>query len=194
MAEESTVRRTFDFQWFKVRWLPRYGWVMDRAPAVVVVPIASDGRVWMERIARPPTKRTSWEFPGGAVGSKESVIVAGLRELEEECGLVARGEVTELSTVLEMAPGMGSFPHHLLLARDVAPKGRRAVPQRSEGVLAVRAFDQHQVRKMVRDGEVFVHATMAALLAVAWLEPWQPVQPRPATPRRSANLRSGRCN
>jgi len=36
------MRRTFDFDWFKVRWLARYGWIVDRSPAVTVVPISPD--------------------------------------------------------------------------------------------------------------------------------------------------------
>ncbi|HKQ67752.1 MAG TPA: NUDIX hydrolase [Polyangiaceae bacterium] len=162
--------RTHDFHFFKVRWIPKYGWVMDRATAVVIVPIAPDGRVWLEHIERVPTASRSWELPGGLIDPGESVTIAGLRELEEECGLVSGGKVSILEPVLELAPGMGKFPHRVVVARDVVPKNRRPVPQRDEGILAVRRFDRPEVRKMLRGGQIHVHSTIAALTVSEWMD------------------------
>lgn len=80
------MKRIHDFGWFRVRWLAGYGWIVDRRPAVVVVPLAPDGRVWLAQIARPPTKTISWECPGGEVGKKEPIVAAGLRELRKSAG------------------------------------------------------------------------------------------------------------
>jgi len=119
------VRRTHDFEWFKVRWLARYGWVIDRPPAVVVVPIAPNDQVWLARLERAPTATTSWELPGGGIDPDEDRVSAGLRELEEECSLVAQRGGKLFPTTLEAAPGMGRFPHHIVVALDVVPRGRR---------------------------------------------------------------------
>jgi ADP-ribose pyrophosphatase len=164
------VRRLFDFEWFKIRWMPGYGWIVDRTPAVVVVPISSDDRVWMLRIERIPTRRISWEVPGGAVDGDESLLQAALRELEEESGLTVRGRSRLLPTPLELAPGMGTFPHHIVVASDVGPRGRHPVPQREESVLAVRKFDRSQVKRMLRRGAISVQATIAALAVSGWLD------------------------
>jgi 8-oxo-dGTP pyrophosphatase MutT (NUDIX family) len=164
------VRRTFDFDWFRVKWLAGYGWILERRPAVVVVPIAPDDRMWFIRLNRIPTGTTSWEFPGGGVDDGEDPVLAGLRELEEESSLTAKGKVRLLDSPLHLAPGMGPFPHHVVVARDVSPRGARPVAQKEEGIVAVRRFDRATVRKMLRRGAINVQATLAALLVSGWLE------------------------
>jgi 8-oxo-dGTP pyrophosphatase MutT (NUDIX family) len=164
------VQRTFDFEWFKVKWLAGYGWIIDRPPAVVVVPVAPDGRVWLARLDRAPTGTRTWEFPGGGVDGDEDIVRAGLRELEEETSLVARGGGRLVRTPLELAPGMGRFPHHVVVASKVVPRGRRAVPQKEEGIVAVRRFDRTSVRRMLQRGAISVQPTVAALTVSEWLE------------------------
>jgi len=162
------VKKTVDYRWFQVKWLAKYGWIIERSAAVVVVPIAADGRLWLAKMHRAPTDTTSWELPGGGAERGEDVVTAGLRELEEECGLIAEGG-GRVHTVLELAPGMGRFPHHIVVARGVKPKGRRAVPQLDEAISAVKCFDRAQVGAMIRKGSVSVGATLAALVASGWL-------------------------
>ena len=166
----AAVRRTYDFDWFKVKWLPRYGWVFERPPAVVVMAMSPDNRLWLERIARPATGTISWEMPGGGVDPDEDVIAAALRELEEECGLVATKGARQLGARFEVVPGMGRIPHYIVVASGVVPKGPRAVPQRKEGILAVRKFERSVVRKMVRAGRINVLATLGPLAVSGWLE------------------------
>lgn len=162
-------RRAHDFGFFRVRWLARYGWIVDRRDAVVVVPIAPDGRVWLAEIHRPPIGGATWEVPGGAVDPGETPIEAALRELAEECALVATGAARELRHTQELAPGMGTFPHRVVVAEGVVPRGRRAVGQADEGIGRVRRFDVPRARKMIEDGRVRVPATIGALAACGWL-------------------------
>ena len=141
-------------------------------PAVVVVPLAPDGKLWLARVNRIPTGTTSWELPGGAIDrDDEDALSAGLRELEEECGLVASGGGRVLRNVLELAPGMGSFPHYVVVVRDVVPRvGRRPAPQADEGILAVRCFDQFQVHRLMKRRAITVLSTLAALIVSGWLD------------------------
>lgn len=162
------MSRVHDFEFFRVRWLARYGWIVDRPPAVVVVPEARDGRLWMIRIRRVPIARASWELPGGEVGRREDPIAAGLRELEEECGLVAQDGAELWPTTLEAAPGMGRMPHHVVVARGVEPRGARPEPQREEGIVEVRRFAPERVAAMIRRGQISVFATLGALAATSW--------------------------
>ncbi len=164
------ARRTFDFRWFKIKWVPSYGYVIDRFAAIVVVPIAPDDRVWLVKLDRIPTGTSSWEVPGGGIDAKEDVVDAALRELEEETGLYARGKTRRLRKPLELAPGMGRFPHYVVVATDVVPRGRFPVPQREEGIVAVRRFDRASVRRMLKSGGVSVMATAGALAASGWLD------------------------
>jgi 8-oxo-dGTP pyrophosphatase MutT (NUDIX family) len=178
----ALVRRTYDFNWFKVRWLRGYGWIFDRRPAVVVIAVAPDDRIWLARIDRAPLGRASWELPGGMIDDGEDAVAAGLRELEEECGLIAsRGRV--FGEPLELAPGMGTFPHHVVVASKVVPKGKRPVPQKEEGVLAARSFDRSQVRRMVKNRRICAMATLGPLVVCGWLDGLAPTARRPKTPR-----------
>jgi ADP-ribose pyrophosphatase len=155
--------RVHDFDFFRVRWLRRYGWIVERSPAVVVVALAPDGRVWLERLHREPLRASFWETPGGAIDRGESPIEAGLRELDEECGLVANGKVVAFPPQQPM-PGMAMFPHHVVVARDVVPRGKSPVPQIEEGIETVRRFSEKQLRSMIRRGTLTVQVTVAALV------------------------------
>ncbi|MET0592198.1 MAG: NUDIX domain-containing protein, partial [Polyangiaceae bacterium] len=65
------MRRSFDFKWFQIRWLPRYGWVFRRSAAVMVVALSDDDKLWLARLTRIPTATTSWEIPGGNIEDGE---------------------------------------------------------------------------------------------------------------------------
>jgi len=164
------VRRTFDFEWFKVKWQPGYGWIFERRPAVVVAAISSDDRIWLEQIERIPTGSVSWEMPGGLIDADEDAVSAGLRELEEECGLVATRGGRLLRETCELAPGMGRFLHHIVVASGVVAKGRRPVAQKEEKILAVRRFDRAQVRRMMRSARINVLSTLGVLAVSGWLD------------------------
>jgi hypothetical protein len=64
---------------------------------------------------------------------------------------------------------MGPFPHHVVIASDVVPLGRRPLPQVDEGITAVRAFDRPKVRGMLERGSINVQATIASLTVSGWL-------------------------
>jgi ADP-ribose pyrophosphatase len=163
------LKRAHRFEYFDVKWLARYGWIVDRPPAVVVVPCTADGSVWLIRIHRPPTRASTWELPGGEIQKRESPTEAALRELDEETGLIASGGTEELGWPLEAAPGMGRIPHHIVIARDVVPRDKRVRLQRSEGITQARPLSREQVGRYVKSGQIRVFATIGALAVTGWL-------------------------
>jgi ADP-ribose pyrophosphatase len=58
--------------------------------AVMVVPIADDGRLVMERQFRHPMGRVMLEFPAGKIDPGEAPFTCAVRELAEETGYRAR--------------------------------------------------------------------------------------------------------
>lgn len=58
--------------------------------AVMIVPLADDGRLLLERQYRYPLDRVFWEFPAGKLDAGEPGWQCAQRELEEETGHKAR--------------------------------------------------------------------------------------------------------
>lgn len=167
-AKSAQTERRHSYQWFTVINRRGYGWTVDRPPAIVVVPESPDGRLWLIRIRRPVLGWSSWELPGGGLNAGERVVQGALRELEEECGLIAaRARAGRI--VLEALPGMGRQPHHVVFAMGVVPRAGKPVPQREEGVEAVRRFDRRALQRLVRQGEIRVLPTLGALAIAGWL-------------------------
>ena len=59
--------------------------------AVLIVPVAPDGRLVMERQFRYPVGRVMLEFPAGKIDPDEAPLATAQRELREEAGYVAQG-------------------------------------------------------------------------------------------------------
>ena len=66
--------------------------------AVLIVPIAPDGRLVMERQFRYPVGRVMLEFPAGKIDPEETPLATAQRELREEAGYAA-GNWQRLGTV-----------------------------------------------------------------------------------------------
>ena len=167
-SAHKSMRKRQDYHFFAVRWLARYGYIVDRPTAAVVIPETADGRVWLIRIRRVPTGTSSWELPGGEVAKGETPVAAGLRELAEECGLAARS-ARLVATTFQAAPGMGLMPHRVIIAKHVTPMGDKPVPELKEGIQRVRAFRPSELRALIAKGQINVFATLSALAATGWL-------------------------
>lgn len=63
---------------------------LDSRDWVIVVARTTTGALVMVRQFRWGTDALSWEFPGGIVDAGEDPVAAGLRELREETGYVAK--------------------------------------------------------------------------------------------------------
>src|SRR3569833_373366 len=63
--------------------------VVDGVPAVAVVALTADGRVYLVGQHRYPINQYSWELPAGGVDHDEPPLEAARRELREETGLRA---------------------------------------------------------------------------------------------------------
>jgi ADP-ribose pyrophosphatase len=66
-----------------------YGIVRFANRAVAILPVATNGDVWLVGQFRRPHNRWSWELPEGGVPFDEDMEAGARRELEEEVGLIA---------------------------------------------------------------------------------------------------------
>lgn len=72
--------------------------LVDHNGGVAVVPLTDSGKIMMVRQFRAPYKEIVYEIPAGKLEKAEEPFSAGIRELEEECGVTA-GNVFELGKI-----------------------------------------------------------------------------------------------
>ena len=102
--------------------LLKFGWFVRRprtfgAHALALTP---EGKVILVRLRYAP----GWRLPGGGRGAEEDPRDAVLRELREEIGMTAHGEVT-LAAELEERPDFKRDLASLLIVRDVRYRPKR---------------------------------------------------------------------
>jgi 8-oxo-dGTP pyrophosphatase MutT (NUDIX family) len=103
-------------------WLLRLNWFVRRprtfgAHALALTP---EGKAILVKLRYAP----GWRLPGGGRGADEDPRYAVLRELREEIGMTAHGEVTAAAE-LEQRPDFKRDLAALFLVRDVRYRPRR---------------------------------------------------------------------
>ncbi len=131
-----------------------------------ILPVTSDGYVYLIREYKYAVERTSTEVASGAMEAGESPLAAAQRELHEELGLVARRWI-ELGTVDPFTTQLVS-PNHQFLALDLEEV--RVDPDEAEVIERVKLKLEEAVR-MVMANEI-THAPSCTLILKArlWLE------------------------
>lgn len=148
--------RPSNYTYFGVYDTPGYGWTVQRfKPGIVVVAETSDERTVWIRCRRPfhLDGDAGWELPGGSPNDDEPILDAARRELAEETGYASDDEGTVLAEGLQAAPGMGSFPHYVVLFRNCTRKGHAPEAQ-VEGIEEARAIDTGTVADWIADGQI----------------------------------------
>lgn len=120
-------------------------------PAVVIVPVTTDGSLVVIEEWRQAVKRVNLGFPAGSVeADDEELASAARRELAEETGYVAE-TMTYLDS-LEPANGVTDAVHHYFLAEDCRPVGSQALDFNES--IAVRETTLEDLQDALRDGEI----------------------------------------
>ncbi|MEX2028562.1 MAG: NUDIX hydrolase [Candidatus Curtissbacteria bacterium] len=102
----------------------------------------------------------SWAFPQGhfETGADKSVEANARRELKEETGLIANG--IEYLSQLYLAPGFCTQKFSVYIANDCRQDQTKR--DRTESDMEVGLFEEDELKRMVRDGEVRDAPTVAA--------------------------------
>lgn len=133
--------------------------VVEHPGGVCVLPLHDDGTVTVVRQFRYPFQQVLTELPAGKLERGEDPRLCGLRELEEETGMVPR-EFIDLGC-LYTSPGFSSEVLHMYLARGL--EQRRAHPDEDE-FLELERLPFAQLAEQVMSGAVRDAKTAALVL------------------------------
>ncbi len=133
--------------------------VTVNAPATVILPLGSDGRILLIRQYRLPVRRRLWELPAGRCDPGESEEETARRELIEETGYRA-GKLTRLLDFFP-APGFASERMIAFLAEELT--AGEAEPEPYE-LIETRWVERTEALEMIRVNEIQDAKTIGTIL------------------------------
>ncbi len=142
--------------------------------AVMIVPIADDGQLVVERQHRYPLDRVLLEFPAGKLDPDETSLHCAVRELREETGF--RATEWAYAGCLHNAPAYSNEFIDIWFARGLVAGAQEL----DDGeYLEVRTMTEAALRALSASGELTDAKTMVGLLKLqqwhegAWTPAWQ---------------------
>ena len=128
--------------------------------SVVVVAINDKHEVYMIKSFRYPTKKWSWELPGGGGEDEESFVETSKRELLEEAGIQAK-DWRQIGKT-HVWNGLATEQQYTLLARGLTFVDK---PPADDDLLIEdrKFFSLDQIKSMITNGEIDDNQTLAAL-------------------------------
>jgi len=135
--------------------------------SIVLIPIASDGRVLLVRQYRHAVGRFLWELPAGSLETNEDVAAAAARECQEELGLIA-DHLERLHTFFP-TPGFCTEAMTYFKATGLRTPGAGdpVAHQDEDESIEVGSFSTAEVRQMIDAGEIADLKTLAALVLLS---------------------------
>lgn len=164
MAQEQQLLKTRRFRVVRLTTAGRDGQEQSREivrhpGAVVILPLADDGRVGLIRNRRAAVGGELIELPAGTLEPDENPEKAAHRELAEETGF--RAGSMELLTSFYSSPGILDEQMHLYLATGL--EAGPPSPEPDEQIqLLLTPWDE--AVQMARDGRIRDAKTLAGLL------------------------------
>ena len=138
--------------------------IVEHSGGVCVAALTEDMKLKFVRQFRYPYKRVLLELPAGKLEKGENPLTAGIRELEEECGVVA-DKVVSLGQVYPTV-AYCSEVIHLFLATGLHETEQHL----DEGeFLDIEEIELKTAAEMVMNGEISDSKTVALILKIARL-------------------------
>lgn len=138
--------------------------IVTMIPGSTVLPLTSDGHVYLTKEYKYGIGSESLEVVSGAIDEGETPLDAAQRELQEEAGLIAE-KWTDLS-VINPFTGVINCPNYIFLAENLT----KTKTNLDEGeVISLEKVSFKEALRMVMDGEITHGATCAVILKTALL-------------------------
>ncbi len=139
--------------------------IVEHSGGVCVAPITDNGELIFVRQFRYPFKKVLWELPAGKLEKGENPLEAGLRELEEECGVECE-KVIDLGTIYPTVAYCSEIIY-LFAATGLKPKKQKL----DEGeFLVLETMTIEKATEMVMNGEISDAKTVALVLKISKLK------------------------
>ena len=160
-----TVRRDINIS-------PRDGrehdfYVIEAPDWINIIPLTADEEVVMIEQYRFGTDEVTLEIPGGMVDEGETPREAAAREMLEETGYAATGEVVALGKV-RPNPAIHNNWIHTFLARDVSLRQKPVIESTEHTV--VRLVPLARIPSLIADGTI-THSLV--VVGFHWLSLWR---------------------
>jgi len=133
--------------------------IVDHPGAVVIVPVDSDGKIWLIRQYRHAAGKDLLELPAGVVEAGENFEEGALRELREEIGMTA-GKIQKIGEFY-IAPGYSTEYLLIYLASELRPD---PLPGDEDEFIQVVPMPADQAIALAQTGQIPDAKTLAALL------------------------------
>jgi ADP-ribose pyrophosphatase len=133
--------------------------IVDHPVAVVLVPVDSQGNIWLIRQYRHSAGGEILELPAGVTEAGEPVEESARRELREEIGMQANS-VRPIGEFF-IAPGYTTEYLYIYLATDLTPA---PLPKDEDEFIEVVPTPIPETLAMARNGQIRDAKTLAALL------------------------------
>jgi 8-oxo-dGTP pyrophosphatase MutT (NUDIX family) len=134
---------------------------LDSRDWVIVVARTVAGEFVLVRQFRWGANELSWEFPGGIIDEGEDPVTAGLRELQEETGYVAKSG--RLLGRVRPNPAISNNFCHIVLAED-AQLSAGGTDWDEHEEIEVRVLPEATVMNWAREGEIGHALALTGLL------------------------------
>jgi ADP-ribose pyrophosphatase len=133
--------------------------IVDHPVAVVLVPVDSQGNIWLIRQYRHSAGGEILELPAGVTEAGEPVEESARRELREEIGMQANS-IRPIGEFF-IAPGYTTEYLYIYLATDLTPA---PLPKDEDEFIEVVPTPIPETLAMARNGQIRDAKTLAALL------------------------------
>ncbi len=132
--------------------------IVEHNPAVTLIPLDDQGRLWFVRQYRHPAGQELLELPAGVVEDGEEPDECARREVREETGMKA-GSLRKIGEFL-LAPGYSTERMHVYLAKDLTPG---PLQQDEDEFLNVEMIPVEQAYQMAYEGKINDAKSLATL-------------------------------
>jgi len=133
--------------------------IVAHPPAVVIVPLDSEGNIYFVRQYRHAADQIMLELPAGVIDPGEQPDLCALRELREEIGMSAN-QIQKIGGFY-IAPGYSSEFLHIYLATGLKPD---PLPADEDEFISVERIPTELALSMIGDEKIQDAKTLASLL------------------------------